>query len=75
MKKTLAYFAIIIIVLSTIGFVVASCRATVKDIANANQRWLTSVDGIKYKIVTIEGQKFIATAGAHGCLSLAGPIK
>jgi hypothetical protein len=35
----------------------------------------TSPDGIKYKIVTIEGEQFIATQGYDGNWQLAGPLK
>ena len=33
-----------------------------------------SIDGIKYRIVTIEGQQFIATKTYGGYVTFAGPI-
>jgi hypothetical protein len=35
----------------------------------------TSPDGITYKVVTIEGEQFIATQGYDGNWQLAGPLK
>jgi hypothetical protein len=35
----------------------------------------TSPDGIKYKVVMIEGEQFIATQGYDGNWQLAGPLK
>ncbi len=34
----------------------------------------TSPDGIKYKLVVIEGRKFVATQSAYNYWTLAGPI-
>lgn len=35
----------------------------------------TSPEGIKYKIVVIEGHKFVATQSAYNYWTLAGPIE
>ncbi len=34
----------------------------------------TSPDGVPYALVKIEGRTFVATQGAHGAWTLAGPI-
>jgi len=69
-------FAVIVVATSLI-----SCTPT--DVGSAlnnnillnNIPTKTSSDGIKYKVVTIEGEQFIATQGYDGNWQLAGPLK
>ena len=69
-------FAVIVIATGLIG-----CTPT--DIGSAQNNNIllnniptkTSSDGIKYKVVTIEGEQFIATQGYDGNWQLAGPLK
>ncbi len=52
------------------------CYNAVNHTSAAAGEIKVSDDGfIKYKIVKIEGERFVATQGANGIWTLAGPLK
>jgi hypothetical protein len=73
--------AVIIFAVLIVATSLASCAPVGIGSAENNNILLnnvptkTSPDGIKYKIVTIEGEQFIATQGYDGNWQLAGPLK
>lgn len=60
----------IITVLSVLFIGCGQC----KNAGNLGGTVKTSPDGISYKIVEIEGKRFIATQSAYNYWTLAGPI-
>ena len=69
-------FAVILTAISVVGCTPSNIgSAENNDILLNNVPTKTSPDGIKYKVVMIEGEQFIATQGYDGNWQLAGPLK
>ena len=67
------YTKLLVIIPALLAGLVAGCDSA-RNNSHIESPTITSPEGIRYKIVTIEGKRFVATQGYNYYWTLAGPL-